>query len=338
MLGGLKSGVFFAVWISALAAQPALAADCLVAPQPSVTFDGLSTLKDDHRENLSGLACGPASESGRVCLLVQDEGFRFAVGILKDGHLSFRSRHKLPDNNLDGDLDAEAVTYGHAGFVVLGSHSRKARKCLENNPAARQLIAVQLDADLSKSPAYVSSMQVPKLLAGVPDLAAKFDKCLGTTRPDNAVGIWNPEQGINFEGIALLDDRLFLGLRGPVLNGAAQVVETSLIALMGDAEPQAKLWPLLLDPQDGIRDIASYEGKLLLLSGPENNDQGKPAIYLWDGNSTVAQKLCDIPKAILKAKPEALLVLSGPAAKLHVLVLSDGETDGDPHEFVIDMP
>ena len=79
MLGGLKSGVFFAVWISALAAQPALAADCLVAPQPSVTFDGLSTLKDDHRENLSGLACGPASESGRVCLLVQDEGFRFAV-------------------------------------------------------------------------------------------------------------------------------------------------------------------------------------------------------------------------------------------------------------------
>ena len=90
------------------------------------------------------------------------------------------------------------------------------------------------------------------------------------------------------EGLAVHGNRLFLGLRGPVLRGWAVIVEL----LVDDATPkQLRLLPIagdrpyrkhFLDLRGlGVRDLCFHGADLLVLAGPTMELDGPAAVYRW---------------------------------------------------------
>src|SRR5262245_32018846 len=75
------------------------------------------------------------------------------------------------------------------------------------------------------------------------------------------------ENGLDIEGFAIVGSKVLLGLRGPLLDGFATVVE------IGSAER------LAIDPRElrlhlldlgglGVRDLARFDGDVIILAGP----------------------------------------------------------------------
>jgi hypothetical protein len=105
------------------------------------------------------------------------------------------------------------------------------------------------------------------------------------------LGIPGKDNGFDIEGLAVAGDRLFLGLRGPVLRGWAVILEVELKE--DDEKPYfLKLKPI--GPKDrryrkhflhlgglGIRDLCVQGADLLILAGPTMDLDGPVTIFRW---------------------------------------------------------
>jgi hypothetical protein len=317
----------------------AQSAQCAPGSAGSWNIEGRSMLKKSKYErNFSGLACTRPLDALAVCIIVQDEDFEMAIAHFAPNLLRIVKTVDLPGKSTSGEFDAEGATHSGTYFYVLGSHSRKGKSC-QANPDSQAFVRFSIDpATLLPGP-YERSRPIREIIASLPNLAPGLDQCLGSKRPVDADGDWQPAHGLNFEGVAVSGDRVFLGLRGPVIGGAAQIVEASVDNLFRSGKSPARARSLTLSPAGGIRDLASHGDRVLILSGSEDDDTGGAAIHLWDGSSATAKKLCDIPDPPKDSedKPEALLVLEGPDDVLRVLILSDGPAGGNPREFVISL-
>ena len=173
--------------------------------------------------------------------------------------------------------------------------------------------------------------------------------CLGSDPPTGAPTL-SGRQGLNIEGLALRNGRLYFGLRGPVQRGMARVVSVDAEALFhptDDAKPV--LARLALGERSGIRDMVAVLDGLLLLAGPDDSRSSAEVpwtIHFRDGQSTAgALPLPALARLELRGvqlrpcdsetQPEAITVLSETAATYRVLVLSDGMCDGGPLTFTI---
>jgi hypothetical protein len=99
------------------------------------------------------------------------------------------------------------------------------------------------------------------------------------------------DNGFDLEGVAAVEHRLYLGLRGPVLRGWAVVLEVHpyvdekdphvlrLREIGPDGEPYLKHF-LDLDGL-GVRDLCPDGDDLLVLSGPSMDLDGPVRIYRW---------------------------------------------------------
>ncbi len=100
------------------------------------------------------------------------------------------------------------------------------------------------------------------------------------------------DNGFDVEGLAVVDDRVFLGLRGPVLRGWALVLELRPYA---DSQDPARL--RLADFPDGapyrkhaldlgglgVRDLCPDGDDLLVLAGPTMDLDGPVRVVRWRG-------------------------------------------------------
>jgi hypothetical protein len=97
------------------------------------------------------------------------------------------------------------------------------------------------------------------------------------------------DNGLDVEGIAVRGNRVFLGLRGPVLRGWAVVLEiwveevgSGLLGLgpvEGSDRPYRKHF---LDLRGlGVRDLQFHRSDLLVLAGPTMDLDGPAAVYRW---------------------------------------------------------
>jgi len=101
------------------------------------------------------------------------------------------------------------------------------------------------------------------------------------------------DNGLDVEGIAVRDDRLYLGLRGPVLRGWAVVLEVR--PYVNPAEPtRLRLEPLAEDGTPyvkhfldlgglGVRDLCPQGQDLLVLAGPSMDLDGPVRVLRWHG-------------------------------------------------------
>jgi hypothetical protein len=302
------------------------------------------------RQSLSGLACTRDAKQQRICLMVFDEGAQARYAHMGENSLMI-DPEPLSFRAIGGELDAEAAaTDGHY-FYVTGSHSAKRSDCA-SNPDSRHVIRFRLDPATGRglrSPPgaaqaalvdYADSGRLWQIMQSQPELQAHVGErqCLGLG-----------QQGVNIEGLAIQDGRLYFGLRGPVSHGAAHVLAVDADAFFKGGEPQATVTRMALGEGRGIRDMVAVKTGVLLLAGPDDDaaNQGLAwTVSWWDGKTSPKvvqpQRLAALDisgvrlrKCDAQTKPEALTVLEETPQAYKLLVLSDGMCDGGPLAFTI---
>jgi hypothetical protein len=112
---------------------------------------------------------------------------------------------------------------------------------------------------------------------------------------DEIARIPGKDNGFDIEGLAVAGERLFIGLRGPVLRGWALILEVDtkkdnddpstleLKKIGPDGRPYRKHFLSLRGL--GIRDLCVQASDLLILAGPTMNLDGPTTIFRWRGGA-----------------------------------------------------
>jgi hypothetical protein len=305
-------------------------------------------------EDISGIACVRTGGQVRRCVIAVDEKVSAVLATIDGRTIRQDGTLKLIEKVKGEELDAEGVAYDSKdnAFYVVGSHGRK-RTCCKDNPSSFNLIRVPIDPSTGRldpddgtgvaPEAWIAPRNILPAMQRSPQLAKRADACLGTKAPKKKKKKgeqceFEPAQGANIEGIAVLGDRVFVGFRGPVHGGTAYLLAFDRNSLFEKELTGDTTIPIKLGPGKGVRDLAAVADGLLVLSGPEDDEPGQAGVHHFDPRTqavTLLGTLAGLPK---KAKPEALLVLSEDAPEYQVLVLSDGVPNGAPLEYKVRKP
>jgi hypothetical protein len=269
--------------------------------------ESLSTLKGDGR--CLWLAGDETVSIERVTLSPSGDAF--------GDHVTFPVADFLPlpegpdDSGVVPEIDLEGIDR-HGGYLwFVGSHSRT-RKRVKPQHATEEALARLAKVSnntnrhlLGRIPVGTDAGGLPALVASAPDPAGcdreltaaalglrKRTRLTGALEDDPHLGAFlkipSKDNGFDVEGLAVADERIYVGLRGPVLRGWAVVLE--LRPTEGEGED------LLLAPVDGearyrkhfldlgglgVRDILAHGDDLLLLAGPTMDLDGPVRVYRW---------------------------------------------------------
>ncbi|MEH2333493.1 DUF3616 domain-containing protein [Nostoc sp.] len=208
------------------------------------------------------------------------------------------------------EIDIEGLAYADNYLWFVGSHSYKRKKFKPENT----------DAKNSKRLAKIESEPNRYILGRIPLIDGKlFSSCPHPEKPDvqlNAAklevtnqgnllmtaladdahlglfiqaGIPGKDNGFDIEGIGIYQNRVFLGLRGPVLRGWAVVLEIELedstpgvmkLKQIGELKELYKKHFIWLNGL-GIRDLYVNDTHLLILAGPTMDLDGPVQVYRW---------------------------------------------------------
>lgn len=274
---------------------------------------------------------------------------------------------ELPDGDAS-EIDIEGLAADDGYLWIAGSHGLKRRKAKPDKDADRQIHRLaELRADgnrylLARVPLredgdghMILDTRVPgdgKNGKGHERTAARImggpsgNLLMDALRLDEHLApflaIPSKDNGLDIEGIAVHGDRVFLGLRGPVLRGWAVVLELCLV----DAAPGY----LRMEPVDkkgalyrkhfldlrglGVRDLRLRGHDLLILAGPTMDLDGPAAVYRW-------RKALDADRSVLLGKDDLEEVVTVPYgtgehnAEDHPEGLALLRADGDEPESLL---
>jgi hypothetical protein len=251
-----------------------------------------------------------------------------------DNHRSFRLADFVPlphrsSAKPDQEVDLEGIDVqrlgASAGYLwLVGSHSHARDKVDEDKSVEdgiESLADISLDDNrcaLIRIPITQRGGRLPELVANCPDprhpgrtLTAGMLSTLLTTIAadehfrsfftihDNAVQTAVPgkDNGLDIEGLAVHDDRVFLGLRGPVLRGWAVILQLEIderttdngateLRLRPTAQGAAYRKYFLQLGGLGVRELFADGDDLLVLAGPTMDLDGPVRIHRWINGAT----------------------------------------------------
>jgi hypothetical protein len=234
-----------------------------------LTKTGPDRFAQHRRFDLASLITLPGGKSGEIDVegLDMDDGFLWLVG-------SHSLRRKKPDEALDDQTNL----------------ARMAEITEERNRLTLARVPLGPDATLTRSQNGHSSAVLKN--------NGESNVLLDALREDEHIGVFlrthpgkpsipSKDNGLDIEGLAVADNRVFLGFRGPVLRGWAIVLEL-LISHHDGA--------LHLEPFNkgrtyrkhflqlgglGIRDLTLREQELYILAGPTMALDGPVFVYRW---------------------------------------------------------
>lgn len=213
------------------------------------------------------------------------------------------------------EADIEGLAYADGYLWLVGSHSLRRRKPATadgGKQARKQLAKISCDGNryllaripvvdddgqhgLAKEAATKGKTRTAAQLRGNDqgnDLseALKQDDHLGPF-----LSIPGKDNGFDIEGLAVVRDRVFVGLRGPVLRGWAVILELALEEDRDDASVLT-LKPIGSKKRPyrkhflqlgglGIRDMCLHGDDLLILAGPTMDLDGPVRVFRWSGGS-----------------------------------------------------
>jgi hypothetical protein len=310
------------------------------------------------RRALSGIAC-PASQSReRLCLVVFDEG-------AEARHLMINDDAYVPDNEQVAlrpgniELDAEAAATDGAFYYVAGSHSAKRNDCA-NNPESRHVIRFRVDPKTGRALRnvrgtlvdYADTDRLWSILSTTHELQAHVgdSMCLGTESPKDAPQ-FTGKRGVNIEGLAVKNGRLFFGFRGPADDGKAHILAVDADALFSGKDARPTRISIKVGKGRAIRDLLAVSDGVLVLAGPDDDEKNASvgwAVSRWDGQETSDSDgqtktlaTLDLSNVRLHScdhepRPEALTVTADkPGEPYQALIFSDGMCDGGALRFTI---
>jgi len=300
-------------------------------------------------QNISGVALLPKG----LLALGSDEGN--AIQILQplgEGHYRAAPEGLVVLDPKAGEIDIEALAWSDPWLYVLGSHARK-RKPLDPRRSAAENRARITEIDREKDRERLFRLRIdPNVGTAVPESLERVS--LAKLIKDDPIlspfrEIPSKENGVDIEGLAVgPGGELVVGFRGPVLRG--NLTPLMVVALSDGRFSQPRLTHELrfvnLEGR-GIRSIANYRDRFLLLAGPVGDQPIPYRIYLWDGTDLLPgrdapgrsghlEALCELPLPKPGAKAEALELVEERPGALRVLVLFDGLENGAP--TVYDCP
>lgn len=223
----------------------------------------------------------------------------------------------------DDEVDVEGMALAGGFLWVVGSHSAKRKKVKRRHadaksarrlatvsaePARRVLARLAMDADGPVAAASDGRRSLALGAGGVFDLL-QDDPHLGPF-----LSIPGKDNGLDIEGIAVHgrpgEERVFLGLRGPVLRGWATVLELAPregadeLTLAGTPSGERYTKHFLDLDGLGIRDLCEHGDDLLVLAGPSMDLDGPVRIYRW-----YAAAHLDAPEVVHRDELERVLDL-----------------------------
>lgn len=258
-----------------------------------------------------------------------------------------------------GELDIEGIAYAGHKLYVAGSHSWKRekvdphdRKTLnrplkDNRDRLRADAVIAADEEGNKRN-HIYRVALDPVSGEEPEVEEDIE--LDDVFAEQAVlgpfaALPSKENGIDVEGIAAKDGKLYLGFRGPVLRFG----NVPVMRLDFDHQDENELLYVNLAGR-GIREIASVSDGFLIIAGPVGDSTLSYRLYHWDGKDCLPGKreadepvqgrttlLGTIPTPC-GAKAEGLAVLDEDDAHYRVLVFYDGVAGGAPAVFRAHRP
>ncbi|SOB88142.1 Protein of unknown function [Sphingomonas guangdongensis] len=252
------------------------------------------------------------------------------------------------------EADIEGLAEDDGWLWVLGSHARTRPK-LKKRDDERLDLTVYADLKdtrarclLARLPLAADSVE-PRLLAPVANAGDRRAQVLKRTKHGNLLSralakdpligpstrIPAKEGGVDLEGIAVCFPRVALGMRGPVIQTYAVLLEFEVNQKGGDLKIDGPVYKRLLDLEGlGIRDLKRVGDDLLILAGPTTALDGPCAVYRWRdwaGNPPEhkhavrlhrPERIVELPFGRGDDHPEALAVVEQDGAR-QLLVICD---------------
>jgi hypothetical protein len=330
----------------------------------SFDFEIVAALTDDDGDeatDISGVSCLPPDGGKHVCLVIDDQG-RLAQAATIEG-LKLRGGGKIRLISKGGapadivgqepivdecsekaakfkDLDGEAVAHYRQDFYVVGSHgcSRNGNKFRASSfVLARvpdQIVSKVAAADsksVDENGPIATSYRLSEALLVAPHVKEFFARDLMT------------KNGLNIEGLAIIDGKLYAGLRAPVVDTKAYLIEVDLDALF-DAGKSIALGKEVREIEldflggRGIRDLAALgDGRLVVLSGPAQADGTPFALHFLDPKTNIAKPIAVLGDVPSGAKAEGLHVLAQSPKGMDLVIMFDGPKSGGARRYSIEF-
>lgn len=297
------------------------------------------------RRSMSGIACPPNAPEPRLCLAVFDEGGEARrLAMTASGCSTDNERVVLLAGNRE--LDAEGAATDGRYYYVTGSHCA-------NNPDSAHVIRFPVSpahpGSTSSRDSEIADMidtaALRGIIQGMPGLK-EYAGDPGQAGSDSTLG-----GGVNIEGLAIRNGRLFFGFRNPCAQGAAKILSVDADRLFSGADADPKLFTLMLRSGQAVRDLEAVSDGILVLAGPDEAETSKNAgwtVSRWDDRSPAEGIIQAKTLACLnlqgvklrpfdrKIKPEALTAVQDvPGEPYRIVIFSDGMCDGGPLVFTI---
>ncbi len=211
--------------------------------------------------------------------------------------------------NLEDEVDIEGMDYSEPYLWVIGSHSTKRGKPKGKNieKDIKALSKVKTDANrflLMRIPFVEGDLykaydrpdsKYDAIAASALQTSDQGNVLMDALCEDAHLGpivssqLPSKDNGLDIEGLAVKCDRVYLGLRGPVLRGWAIILE---LEVETDESGTMTLKPIGPNAQPyrkhffnlgglGIRELCFHNDDLLLLAGPTMELEGAMQLYRW---------------------------------------------------------
>jgi Protein of unknown function (DUF3616) len=282
----------------------------------------------------------------------------------------------------DTEIDIEGLAYEDHYLWLVGSHSLARKKPRKEDSPEKQFKRL---AKIKQDPNRYLLARIPLIRNADTGEYCLFKSCPDPRDPDKTLSaaqlvgddkgnelmealaddphfqdflrIPGKDNGFDIEGLAVAGDRIFLGVRGPVLRGWAGILEiavkekeTGLLTLKKKADKKHYTKHFLHLEGMGIRDLLVCGQDLLLLAGPTMDLDGTIAVYRWPGaieqtagamvHRKELERLFDVPHGSGATsgqdKAEGLALFD----ERHVLVVFDSPTEArkpDDHCIQADL-
>jgi hypothetical protein len=319
------------------------------------------------RDNLSAVAASGdgfwfgTDEGTLLDRLRQTDGDRYA------GHASFELKDWLTLPNTTGkkdEIDIEGLCVADGRLWMVGSHAAvrdKAEPEKGAEKAIKELTEVKRRANRWTLAAFElrddgASLGSAASLPNNGDTTPLLEALAGDPHLEPFLSIPAKDNGFDIEGLAVLDQRVFLGLRGPVLRGWAVLLEFKIerdgdrLELKPNGPEGRRYRKHFLELEGcGLRDLALYDGgkELLLLAGPTMALDGTIRLHRWrvpgqEGVDTITVKkeldcsaVMTIPHRRGKDRAEGIELLPGAKGPELLVVYDNPDVDRGSGESIV---
>ncbi len=277
-------------------------------------------------QDLSGIAF----ISDRFGLIGADESRDVQIVEISRKDKILRARETVSLAPSGDEIDIEGIAAEGNHYYIIGSHGiSKKQGEIQGNRYSLFRLGVDPATGRPTRPVSLERTSLVGILRSDPTLGEYFGKPL-------------QQRGVNIEGLAIRDGRLFVGFRGPNLEGNAFVLEVGADDLFaGSSQPPYTLHKLQLGPGLGIREIVAAKSGFLIIAGNSASEPSEKFVdsvdydedrefllIAWDGAGSEVHKIGTIPD--VSGKAEAMMILEETQDRATVLILFDGPRQGRP--------